>query len=210
MCEYHIHAAVSRGRAGRAEFTASTSGFSLSSHSGAQVSKQDGPGGKFNPYRKRGLPPNSGAGTAGPHGEGATYVVGGKAIHMRSDGEVKTFGDEHLSEKLGRGRAGKKKRKMEEREAEEALSRLLEKDGGNGTTGAKYLAKLGKKFAPALNGRQSNGSSEAEGVLELDRKRPFGVNAVRRIGFDPTAKPGQRDDEDKSKRVGLALDKLDW
>ncbi|ORX36122.1 hypothetical protein BD324DRAFT_652025 [Kockovaella imperatae] len=181
VCEYHIHAAVSRSRAGRAEFTASTSGFDLTTMPFANARRVQGLNGK-----KSGLLPNRGAQT-GQGDAGATYVVGGNAIHTRSDGGLRSFGNEHLSEKLGRGRAERRKRRLEEQDAEEAISKLLKEDK-NGSTGAKYLAKLGKSV------------TQAKESVE-DRKRPFGVHAVRRIGFDPTLKAGQRDDEDHAKRM---------
>ena len=121
---------------------------------------------------------------------------------MRTDGGLKSFGDEHLPEKLGRGRAERKRRKLEEKEAEEALSKLLEKDGNNGSTGAKYLAKIGRSVPQTAKTPHKQAETTGQEALdEADRKRPFGVTAVRRIGFDPTARAGQRDDEDQAKRV---------
>lgn len=82
---------------------------------------------------------------------------------------------------------------MEEKEAEEALGRLLEGDGGRGSTGAKYLAVLDKRKTKVKKG--------IEGEEGKERKmRPFSAGAIKKIGFDPTSR-GPRDGEDVAKRV---------
>ena len=154
---------------------------------------------------------NSGAGVSREPGGGATYVVGGRAVRThRSDGSLKQFGDEHLSEKLGRGRAERKKRKSEEKEAEEALGRLLEKEGKNGSTGAKYLSSLGKfnmlgNLHKAGKGDRTQNLSLSDGAddtePEANRKRPFDAVAIKRIGFDPSARHSQNRSESQEKRV---------
>lgn len=140
-------------------------------------------------------------------GGGATYVVGGQTVSTR-DG-FRGAGDEHLSEKLGRNRAGKRKRAVEAVETEKALSALLAKDTGVGgsSTGGKYLAILrkanGELDKKGKNGRGRNGAGEGEGLVEEDRKRPFSAGAIKRIGFDPTARRGTRDEAETAKRVSI-------
>lgn len=205
MCEYHIHAAIQRGRGGRAEFASATTSFALTSR---PAFGGNGKEGKYDPRHKTGLGPRGGP-QAAPRalengGGGATYVVGGQTVSTR-DG-FKGVGDEHLSEKLGRNRAGKRKRALEAKETEKALNALLEKDTGIGgsSTGGKYLAILRKangesgKSAPNKMGQ---GGDESQGG---DRKRPFSVGAIKKIGFDPSARRGVRDEEETAKRVSLS------
>ncbi|OCF40221.1 hypothetical protein I317_05978 [Kwoniella heveanensis CBS 569] len=204
VCEYHVHAAIQRGKAGRAEFTASTASFALSSRpaNGAQKGKLG-----FDQRKKTGLLPGGGPQSAPKGidngGGGATYVVGGGVVNTGSlsRGGLIGFGNEFLSEKLGRNRAGKRKRQLEEQEAERALEQLLERDGGlgGGSTGGKYLAILGKEKA-----KEVAGGSAGKTVMpasQIERKRPFSASAIKRIGFDPTARSGARDGEDAQRRL---------
>ena len=171
----------------------STNGFTLQSRGENQSHKRSG----FDAVRRSGLLPASGTrsarGLQSNDGGGATYVVSGNTINThRSDGGLKHFGDEHLSEKLGRGRAEKKRRKMEDQMAEAALERLLDRDGKSGSTGAKYLTALDKR----------KGKKGGEDVGE-ERKRPFSAHAIKTIGFDPTSRQALRDGEDRAKRVSF-------
>ena len=204
VCEYHIHAAVTSGRSRRAEFASATTSFALSTRGGFS-NRGGGRAGLT------GLKPRDGAQSA-PRalengGGGATYIVGGKTVNTRKEGSG-GFGDEHISEKLGRGRAGKRKRAVEASETEKALSALLQKDGAGGSTGGKYLAML-RKTNPAIaavggKGKGKAASGEGEGGEEgesEERKRPFSAGAIKRIGFDPTAKRGERNDEETARRV---------
>lgn len=205
VCEYHIHAAVSRGRTGRAEFASATTSFALSTRGGFS-NRGGGRGGNF------GLKARNGA-QAAPKalengGGGATYIVGGKSVNTRGEGS-RGFGEEHIGEKFGRGRAGKRKRAVEAAETEKALSALLQKDGAGGSTGGKYLALL-RKSNPAISAigqgkgkeKQSTaGRMEEEDGESEERKRPFSAGAIKRIGFDPTAKRGERNDEETARRV---------
>ncbi|ORY24121.1 hypothetical protein BCR39DRAFT_547670 [Naematelia encephala] len=210
VCEYHVHAAVQRSRAGRAEFTASTSSFALQSRS-TQGGKT-----KFDLKKKTGLLPGNGP-QAAPRdqyngGGGATYLVGGNTINtarLRDDGGLKHFGDEHLNEKLGRNRAGKRRRQLEEKEAEKALQSLLERDSGMGSQGAKYLKAVeGFKRAKGVEkGDTTTTKGKGGQQMQIDedgRKRPFSAGAIKRIGFDPSSRTGARDGEDVAKRVSTS------
>ncbi|WRT65218.1 uncharacterized protein IL334_002161 [Kwoniella shivajii] len=214
VCEYHVHAAIQRGKSARAEFTASTSSFALSTRS--LNGSQNGPKGKlgFDPKRQTGLLPAAGR-QAAPKGAengggGATYVVGGGVVNTGSvsRGGLKGFGQEYLSEKLGRSRAEKRKRQLEDKEAEKALERLLEREGQSGSTGAKYLSVIEqereksdkKKISISKNGK-SEKNRDNVGIDEMERKRPFGAEAIKRIGFDPTSRAGNRDSEDVQRRL---------
>ncbi|WVQ97510.1 hypothetical protein IAU59_004624 [Kwoniella sp. CBS 9459] len=204
VCDYHVHAAIQRGKAGRAEFTASTASFALSSRpaNGAQKGKLG-----FDPRKKTGLLPAAGAQTAPKGldngGGGATYVVGGGVVNTGSvsRGGLNGFGDEFLSEKLGRNRAGKRKRQLEEKEAEQALERLLERDGGlgGGSTGGKYLAAVEKERVKESSSK--SGAKPTASSSQIERKRPFPASAIKKLGFDPTARSGPRDGEDVQRRL---------
>ncbi|WWD21887.1 hypothetical protein CI109_106375 [Kwoniella shandongensis] len=204
VCEYHVHAAIQRGKGSRAEFTASTSSFALTSRP-ANGAAAKGKG--YDPHRKTGLIPGGGP-QAAPRGVdngggGATYVIGGGVINTGAArlGGLKGFGNEFLSEKLGRNRAGKRKRQLEEKEAEKALERLLESD--TGSTGGKYLNVLERERVKEakLKQKESGGEAVVSSQEREEKKRPFNALAIRRIGFDPTARTGQRDGEDLQKRL---------
>ncbi|RXK39603.1 hypothetical protein M231_03105 [Tremella mesenterica] len=177
VCEYHVHAAVQRGRAGRAEFTASTSSFALSTNPRLQSSKSTSSRNTKPDYSKRtGLLPSSGP-QAAPRrsdngGGGTTYVVGGGIVRdAPTEGGLRRFGDEHLSEKLGRGRAEKRKRRIQEKEAEEMLNKMI--DGQ--TTGGKYLSVI----RTSTQGKRNLSDSKAGGV---GRSRVTGAgNSKKRV-----------------------------
>ena len=87
--------------------------------------------------------------------------------------------------------------------AEEALAKLLEKDGRSGSTGAKYLAALERERDKGKGngkGRKENDRNGREEDGE-ERKRPFSASAIKRIGFDPTSRHGAREGEDAARRV---------
>lgn len=193
VCEYHVHAAVKRGRSGRGALAGATSSFELTDR--PMMGRRGGFGNgnldKYDPSRKTGLLPRDGA-RAAPRGAdngggGATYIVGsGIARIGKSDGALAPFGDPDLVNKLGRNTAMKRKRKMEEAEAEAALTRMFEKNGDGTSTGAKYLQALGKAR-----------STEKEPGWEEKSKRVYSAQAIKNIGFDPTG----RRNENAEKRV---------
>jgi hypothetical protein len=95
----------------------------------------------------------------------------------------------------------KRKRRDEEKEAEEMLGKLLE-SGGRASTGGKYLAAIGRD-RDKTNSKSKGNSKGKEEVEEEEeeRKRPFSVGAIKKIGFDPTSKVGDRDAGDREKKV---------
>lgn len=179
----------------------STSSFALTTRPGpAGSSSGRGGGSNYDPRKKTGLLPSSGPGVA-PRthengGGGATYIIGGGGVVNtgRTDGGLRGLGDEHLGEKLGRRRAEKRKKRDEEKETEEALKRLMARDGAAQSTGGKYLAQIGVEVGG--KGKKPKAGDEVD-----DRKRAFSAQAIKRIGFDPTLPVGGRGPEDKGKRV---------
>jgi hypothetical protein len=122
-------------------------------------------------------------------GGGATYVVGGSVVSLD---KTKRFEQQMIGEQFGRGKLGRDKRKREEQEAEAELQRLLEKEGSGASMGAKYLraaAKSAREKEKALGkGKGKAAASDDEDDVLDSRKRPFSVEAVRRIGFNPTVR----------------------
>lgn len=197
VCEYHVLNAVKRGRSGRGALAGATTSFELTDR--PMMGRRGGFGtanlDKYDPVRKTGLLPRDGP-RAAPRGQdngggGATYVVGsGVARVGRTDGALAPIGDPDLANKLGRNTAAKRKRRMEEAEAEAALARMFEKNGDGTSAGAVYLQALGK-----------NPAAQKEASTEDKNKRVYSAEAIKRIGFDPTG----RRDESAEKRVSASL-----
>ena len=183
----------------------STSSFALTTRPGPAGAAGGRPS-KYDPRKKTGLLPAGGAGVVPRSqengGGGATYIIGGGGIvnTNRTDGGLRGLGDEHLGEKLGRRRAEKRKKRDEEKETEEALKRLMARDGAAQSTGGRYLALAGV----GVDGKKKKGVGH-EGD---DRKRAFSAQAIQRIGFDPTLHLGGRRPEDQSKRVSFVFGRV--
>jgi hypothetical protein len=159
--------------------------------------------GGYDPKKKQGLLPASGAGAA-PRGQdngggGATYVIGGNILNTRTEGGLRHHGDEHLGEKIGRRGAEKRKKKDEDRAAEESLKRLLGREGIQHSTGGKYLAQLGVEVG------KGKGKGERETEEKDEVSRAFSAKRIKAIGFDPTIGVGQRRPNDKAKRVSTNI-----
>jgi minichromosome maintenance protein 10 len=184
VCEYHLHAAVVRGRSSRAEFASASTPLGFGGAVGGSGGAGSGSG--YDPRTKTGLLPRNGARPAPADGGGATYIVGTGIAHtgLQPPGSA---GGAFLSERMGRGQAAKRKR-QEAKEAEAALAKILE-HGGDNSVGAKYLSSLGV----ALGKDKDKDPKEGE----PERKRVFTAEAIKRIGYDPSG----RRNEDPSKRV---------
>lgn len=160
--------------------------------------------GGYDAKKKTGLLPASGAGAA-PRGHdngggGATYVIGGNILNTRTEGGLRSHGDEHLGEKIGRRGAEKRKKKDEDRAAEESLKRLLGREGIQHSRGGKYLAQLGVEVGKGKDKGKKKGEEEKEEV-----SRAFSAKRIKAIGFDPTIGVGQRRPDDRAKRVSLRV-----
>lgn len=99
---------------------------------------------------------------------------------------------------------------------EKRLRRLLEMEGGK-SVGAKYLNTNGKaprttstaSASSGVDGEDSASQSELDGdradnTDKRTKKRVFGVESLRRIGYDPTAMPMQLDSKQQKRKVGTA------
>ncbi|KAJ3546406.1 hypothetical protein NM688_g5519 [Phlebia brevispora] len=179
VCEYHIQHAVQGKRAGRAEFSAGTSGMTS-----AAKRKPD-----YDPARQWGLKPDLDR----SEGTGATYVVSG---HVVSGGKSSLF----ISETLGRDAQAKAARKVAARDADHALQHLLKKDR-EGTRAVKAARDFGKKMmSQDVESRHEHrkGKKRVEGDDteeddddEKPAKNAYSASLIKGIGFDPTGKSGR-------------------
>ena len=135
-------------------------------------------------------------------GGGETYVLPGQVIPSSSSSRR---GPEYVGEAIGREKHERKKRKRELEAQELELQRLLEKDGGK-SEGAKVLAKAREAIRgkPVKSTTKDKNKEGASGDNSLPRTRVFSATAIQRIGFDPTAKRGERPRDDE-KIVSISL-----
>ncbi|KAH7882687.1 hypothetical protein F5I97DRAFT_1931298 [Phlebopus sp. FC_14] len=198
VCEWHLTNAVQRQRAGRAEFSAGTSGMTSSS---ARKRKHD-----YDPTRQRGLKPE-------PSESNPTYIVSG---HVAGGPGGETF----VSEKIGREGQAKAKRRLDQ-DADRELKALLDRDkeGMKAVTKAREAAA---RMARASSGKQSrNGAKKgkqkaANTVCDEDEdwgggtsaepvKQAYPTHIIKQLGFDPAAKTGQKRVDDISMRRKLEM-----
>ncbi|EIW55973.1 uncharacterized protein TRAVEDRAFT_39067 [Trametes versicolor FP-101664 SS1] len=202
VCDYHIQHAVERKRAARPEFSIGTSGMS-------QAAKKKV---AYDPARQWGLKPEREA-------AGATYVVQG---HVISGADSRSM---YVGENVGRDAQAKAARKLSAVDSEKALQRLLKRD----REGTKILAsarEFSKKQAAELNlqdgsskkklkrkaGKHPESDEESEDGAASDQDDPkprgnaYSATLIKQLGFDPTAKNGQKvkDDNVQSKLDALA------
>lgn len=163
---------MQRSRGKRAEFTASTNKFELSSTKNAISSSSAHRPGQpptrpttINHKTKTGLLPASGPQVAPRNdngGGGATYLVAGKTVQTgRSEGALNNFGEENLGERLGRNRSAKDKRKRENKETEKVLKRLM--SGGQGSSGDKNMKALRSKIKATEEEKKKEKEKEDQG-----------------------------------------------
>lgn len=187
VCDYHLQEAVKSRRAARPEFAIGTTGFSREPKS--RVKPQ------FDPIRKHGLLPigpqaipsdarNSQADT------GAMYIIGDQVIKPSRGG-----GDEFVFEKLGREREAKLMRQKGREEEEERLNSLLKRDGGL-SNGAKALAQIRNSKTP------QDASLNPKGIARTSRGA-FSAEALKNIGFDPSANKRPTDAAALKRKVEL-------
>ncbi|KAI0790960.1 hypothetical protein C8Q75DRAFT_758703 [Abortiporus biennis] len=206
VCDWHIQNAVKQRRAGRAEFTAGTSGLSTSA---ARKPAYD-------PQRKWGLTPNA---SAHQEGGSATYVVSG---HVVSNSRYTN--SMFISESVGRDAQAKAARKMMGEDGDKALAKLLKRDkeGMQAVIAAREYGQkmLGKEKGEKVKKGQKNekaklskskmvnldSSSEDEEEESKPKRNAFSAQLIRNLGFDPTAKDSRRpkDSEVQKKLNALA------
>jgi hypothetical protein len=154
--------------------------------------KSDG----YDPSRKRGLiPVGAQAVPSDPQNlsddAGAMYIIGTQVVRPSKGG-----GEEYVSENIGRERQEKGKRRRERAEEEERLNQLLTRDGGL-SSGAKALAQV----------RATNSGAKQPGprTNEKSTRAAFSAEALKRIGFDPTASKQIASDVDVKRKVRVII-----
>ncbi|KAJ7788547.1 hypothetical protein B0H14DRAFT_2398305 [Mycena olivaceomarginata] len=197
VCEWHLQHAVEQRRASRLEFTAGTSGMSMT----AGKRKAD-----YDPRRKWGLKPLE-------ESSGATYLVSGHIIHA---GRVDPRDSLFVSENIGREGQAKAARKLAAREDAQILKALQGRDaeGMKAVMMAREVglaAKEKEKLRSSMKGKQKQKSNagetsatatpDASAPKAMPVKSTFSAQALKHLGFDPTIKPGQvRHDNSATKK----------
>ncbi|KAF9221828.1 hypothetical protein BS17DRAFT_710455 [Gyrodon lividus] len=190
VCEWHLTNAVQRQRAGRAEFSAGTSGMTASS-----VRKRKP---EYDPSRQWGLKPELAASGS------SVYLVSGHVVGGSS-------GEMFVSEKMGRDAQTKAKRRLEQ-DADRELKALLERDkeGMKAVIKAREVAakmkassdgkekKANKGKGKALDARDEGeaGSAGSASAPAVAGKQAYSASVIKHLGFDPAAKVGQKRAED--------------
>lgn len=123
-------------------------------------------------------------------------------------GSRRFFGDEHLSEKMGRHRVGKKAKRLEEKLADQELERILKRDmaGGNsGSVGAKAMAKMARNpdisSSSQLNGN-GNGKGKGKGK---DKVANGGENEVEMATAAAAAEKRSKLEAIAARRMGMGI-----
>ncbi|KAJ3574864.1 hypothetical protein NP233_g1488 [Leucocoprinus birnbaumii] len=192
VCEYHLQNAVQHQRAGRAEFTAGTSGMSNTS---AHKRKN-----QHDPQRQWGLKPEEPA-------RGSTYVVSGHVVSGSNADPRNMF----VSETIGREGQARAQRKSAG-DADRALKLLLgrDKEGmkavmlarGSSSASRTKVEHSGKVGAQETFGKMTAVSlgdgdgGDGKEDLTGSGKNAYTAQVVKQLGFDPTLKPGQQKKSD--------------
>lgn len=186
VCDWHLTNAVQRQRAGRAEFSAGTSGMTSSS---SKKRKAD-----YDPQRQWGLQPSEASGSRGGN---ATYVVSGHVV----GGSNRDVSSMFVAENMGREGQARAKRKLIQ-DADRELKLLLERD----KEGMRAVAKA-REIGTMPTKRTSDGATDkksaklkqkardSDGISESDApqtKLAYSADIIKKLGFDPAAKTGQK------------------
>lgn len=192
VCDWHLTNAVQRQRAGRAEFSAGTSGMTTSSSKKRKVD--------YDPQRQWGLQPSEASGSRGGN---ATYVVSGHVV----SGSNRDVSSMFVAENMGREGQARAKRKLLQ-DADRELKGLLERDkeGMRAVAKAREIgmmtskrtsdgAKDKKSVKQKQRARDSDGISESDDVETSNApqtKLAYSADIIKKLGFDPAAKTGQK------------------
>ncbi|TDL26871.1 hypothetical protein BD410DRAFT_763043 [Rickenella mellea] len=185
VCDYHVQTAVQSRRAARPEFSIGTSGMSTT----AAGKRKD-----YDPARQWGLKPEE-----KPGGSRETYVLSGHVVSSR--------GPDYVHEKIGREGQAKAKRKLDQVETERTLQQLLSSNGGQDNAAeAVKRARLAIQSKKASAEERSKGKRKDNSDADLtpdnepgeQTRRAYPAEIVKKLGFDPTLKAGQKRLDTKS------------
>ncbi|KAG1750332.1 uncharacterized protein EDB91DRAFT_1106677 [Suillus paluster] len=192
VCDWHLTNAVQRQRAGRAEFSAGTSGMTASS---GKKRKAD-----YDPQRQWGLQPSE---ASGSRGGDATYVVSGHVV----SGSNRDVSSMFVAENMGREGQARAKRKLVQ-DADRELKGLLERDkeGMRAVAKAREIGAMtakrasdGAKDKKSAKGKQRARDADADDESDDEKtskapqtKLAYSADIIKKLGFDPAAKTGQK------------------
>ncbi|KAG1740634.1 hypothetical protein EDB19DRAFT_1895312 [Suillus lakei] len=192
VCDWHLTNAVQRQRAGRAEFSAGTSGMTASS---SKKRKPD-----YDPQRQWGLQPSEASGSRGGN---ATYVVSGHVV----SGSNRDVSSMFVAENMGREGQARAKRKLIQ-DADRELKGLLERDkeGMRAVAKAREIGTMtakrasdGAKDKKSAKGKQRARDAGADSEFDdaeisgvPQTKLAYSADIIKKLGFDPAAKTGQK------------------
>ncbi|KAM6490657.1 hypothetical protein JOM56_014000 [Amanita muscaria] len=185
VCEWHMQRAVESRRAGRAEFSAGTTGMSSS----AAVRKGRKRAEEFNPEKQWGLVPN------GSSNGGATYVLSGHIISSSQSSDI------FVGEKMGREAQARAQRKAAGQEVEKTLKQLMERDK-DGMRSVFRAREVGNAIVKEKKARKQESGKEKEKKAAKEKKEEpatqqppvgerkslrYSAHVIKGIGFDPAA-----------------------
>lgn len=186
VCDWHLTNAVQRQRAGRAEFSAGTSGMATSS---SKKRKAD-----YDPQRQWGLQPSE---VSGSRGGDTTYVVSGHIV----SGSNRDVSSMFVAENMGREGQARAKRKLIQ-DADRELKSLLERDkeGMHVVTKAREIGTMmAKRTTDGAKDKKSaklkQKAIDSDGISESSTsqtKLAYSADIIKKLGFDPAAKTGQK------------------
>ncbi|TFY74897.1 hypothetical protein EWM64_g9115 [Hericium alpestre] len=216
VCDYHIQRAVERRRSSRAEFSVGTSGLSSTAPKRKPA---------YDPARQWGLKPEAetSMGDAGGatyvvsghvvSGNAGSLYVGenlGREAQARAQRKGKGDDDRALKMLLQRDKEGMMAVEKARQYAEKMKAKEREEAAGMGKGKGKAKQKdkgrdNGKEKGKEKNARtegekRKSGSEECEEESQKDEatmhKNAYSAQVIKKLGFDPTMKPGQRRQED--------------
>jgi minichromosome maintenance protein 10 len=149
----------------------------------------------YDPAHQWGLKPEESGGV------GATYIVSGHVISGSSD--TKSM---YVSETIGREAQAKASR-VSAREADKALKALLEKDkdGMRAVLKAREVGVKEKEDSDQKKSKPLNATEGKDGNADnrprRQQKNAYSADVIKKLGFDPTAKAGNKGDDAVKKKV---------
>ena len=154
----------------------------------------------YDPQRQWGLQPSE---ASGSRGSDATYVVSGHVVSGSNKGVSSMF----VAETMGREGQARAKRKLVQ-DADRELKGLLERDkeGMRAVAKAREIGAMTAKRASdgakdKQSGKGKQRARDADGVSESDdaktseepqTKLAYSADIIKKLGFDPAAKTGQK------------------
>lgn len=153
----------------------------------------------YDPQRQWGLKPSE---ASGSRGDNTTYVVSGHVV----SGSNRDVSSMFVAENMGREGQARAKRKLMQ-DADRELKGLLERDqeGMRAVAKAREIgamrAKRTSDSAKDKSSKQKQAARDLDGISESDyaetsnvpqTKLAYSADIIKKLGFDPAAKTGQK------------------